>query len=127
MKINILAVLSTTGLKVVEPEATSIAHPYGEPVTLSVHVQRDDGMHCNPANRTYTLRISPPVVGAGPVYKTSVTPTEASTDWRQDIPVNLPNGIPAGTYRWDLSVTDEGTAHMATLEASWQILSSTRT
>lgn len=126
MKVRIAAVLQLTGLNVVEPEATSIAHVHGEPVTLSVRVQTDDGMHCNPANRTYTLRICPTTDGAGPIYKTTVSPTTASADWAQDIPVNIPLGIPPGTYRWDLFITHAEQSFASVRESSWQILSSTR-
>jgi hypothetical protein len=126
MKIRILAVLQLTGLGVVSPESTSIAHAHGEPVTLSVSVQSDDGMHCNPAGRTYTLRISPTVDGAGPIYRTTLTPNAAQADWSQDIPVAIPISVPPGTYRWDLFVTHGEQSYAAVLESSWQILSSTR-
>lgn len=127
MKINILAVLETTGLAVVSKEATSIAHAHGEPVTLSVRVQRDDGVHCNPVHRVYTLRICPTEASAGPVYKTTASPTIASADWTQEVPVNIPRSVPPGTYRWDLFVTDDEQTYQAVLESSWQILSSTLT
>ena len=124
MKVRMIAVWRKTGLDLVRADEVSMQTQHGDPIEIEVRVLSDDKQIVDMTARTLTLRLCQPVTGAPLLFSTS---TQGNTRGIATFSFRIPTSIPAGSYTWDIFLSDATAGlNSVTRLCSWKILETSR-